>query len=199
MTTKHLQIATFAPILLIQQYYGQLASLNKKIEAREDSFPTKEEATIMTRISSVIRTIRPQKKSFGETLALFTGFAEAIAQKDPALAEKLALHVQDYICTLAATETGEALTKETPGYSNASPAEAFSAKVGGANGVQQDAANPLKPFIANDLTGNSTPQRENEKWGEPTRTAPPPRNRAERREQERLQKKAARKVGKTIV
>ena len=77
--------AAHAPTLLIDQYYAQLGKLNQNIAARENPWPTKDEANIIRRIMLCIT----QFKNHGgvtQTMNVFHDFIEYLRVKENNLA-----------------------------------------------------------------------------------------------------------------
>ena len=93
--------AANAPMVLVEQYYGQLAALNLDIAARGLPYPNKEEASIIGRLTSAVRTVRRQGKTHAETIEVFSNFSEMLREKDPELNDKLAGYIDEFLTTTA--------------------------------------------------------------------------------------------------
>jgi|GEM_PF-1470792 len=93
--------AANAPMVLVEQYYGQLAALNLDIADRGNLFPSKDEASIITKLTSAVRTVRRQGKTHAETIEVFSNFSEMLRDKDPELNDKLAGYIDEFLTTTA--------------------------------------------------------------------------------------------------
>lgn len=92
--------ATYAPAILAEQYYAQLAALNSKIAERDEPFATKEEADIIRKLTITVNTIRNERQTCSETIELFTRFTDALMKKDKELAIKVTAHMDEYVKNL---------------------------------------------------------------------------------------------------
>lgn len=73
--------ARHAPSFLVEQYYEQLANINRAIAARTDNpTPTREEADIMRKISMTIKQVRKLLTPC-EVMDLFTDFTMTLSRK----------------------------------------------------------------------------------------------------------------------
>lgn len=73
--------ARHAPSVLVEQYYEQLANINRAIAARTDNpTPTREEADIMRKISMTIKQVRKLLTPC-EVMDLFTDFTMTLSRK----------------------------------------------------------------------------------------------------------------------
>jgi len=91
--------AANAPMVLVEQYCSQLASLNLDIADRGQAYPTKEEAGIISRLTSAIRTVRGKSRTHAETIEVFSNFSEMLLEKDPELNDKLASYIDEFLNT----------------------------------------------------------------------------------------------------
>jgi hypothetical protein len=89
--------AAYAPVVLAEQYYAQLAAMNNKIAEREDPFPTKEEADIIRKITATVNSIRNEKATCSETIQVLTNFTDDLLIIDPELTKKVAVHMNVFI------------------------------------------------------------------------------------------------------
>ncbi len=90
LRAKH--AANYAPMILVEQYYAQLAALNNKVAARDEPFPTKEEADIIRKISMTIEKVKNEKQAVCEIIELFTNFTNELKRKDMELTKKIIVH-----------------------------------------------------------------------------------------------------------
>jgi len=221
--TRARTASAHAPGILLDQYYGQLVSLNESIALREETFPTREDTVIMTRVNSVIKTLLPDKKSLAKTIEHFTDFSEIAKERFPELGDQIATLIKDYITDVLVAPVPytqlEFSNSQSQSQQSQSPIPIFLSLPKGQNtdGVQNGAsaiavdqpkAATSKEF--GDLQNDKTPQQTIQKWGasgELRNTSlpfgegrgealPPPRNRAERRAQERMLKKAHKSLKK---
>ncbi len=66
--------ARHTPCLLVEQYYEQLAKINRAIAARTESpYPTREEADVIRKISMTVKQMRTTQ-TISESIAAFTEF-----------------------------------------------------------------------------------------------------------------------------
>ncbi len=78
-----------APTFLAEQYYRQLAALNKTIAARTDApYPNKEESEIMRRVTATLKAVKP-KRSRAELMEILADFNVFAADYTPALGNVL--------------------------------------------------------------------------------------------------------------
>jgi len=95
LRAKH--AANYAPMILVEQYYAQLAALNNKVAARDEPFPTKEEADIIRKISMTIEKVKNEKQAVCEIIELFTNFTNELKRKDMELTKKIIVHMDEYV------------------------------------------------------------------------------------------------------
>ena len=95
LRAKH--AANYAPMVLVEQYYAQLSALNNKVAARDEPFPTKEEADIVRKISMTIEKIKNEKQAVCEIIELFTNFTNELKKKDIELTKKIIVHMDEYV------------------------------------------------------------------------------------------------------
>jgi hypothetical protein len=89
--------AAYAPVVLAEQYYAQLAAMNNKIAERDDPFPTKEEADIIRKITATVNAIRNEKATCSETIQVLTNFTDDMLLVDPELTKKVIVHMNVFI------------------------------------------------------------------------------------------------------
>jgi hypothetical protein len=89
--------AAYAPVVLAEQYYAQLAAMNNKIAERDDPFPTKEEADIIRKITATVNAIRNEKATCSETIQVLTNFTDDMLLIDPELTKKVIVHMNVFI------------------------------------------------------------------------------------------------------
>lgn len=78
-----------APTFLAEQYYRQLAALNKTIADRTDApYPNKEESEIMRRVTATLKAVKP-KRSRAELMEILADFSVFAADHTPALGNVL--------------------------------------------------------------------------------------------------------------
>jgi hypothetical protein len=90
-----------APTFLAEQYYHQLAALNKTIAARLDApYPTKEESEIMRRVTATLKTVKG-KRSRPELVEILADFSAFAADYTPALGNVLPKVISAFLDALS--------------------------------------------------------------------------------------------------
>ena len=98
--------ATHAPGILMEQYYAQLGAINQSISERtERPYPTKEEADIIRKLSTTIKTVNTGIQTVGECVQVFHAFTDRLRRTNLSLTKQLLPHMTSYIKEL--TEEGQ--------------------------------------------------------------------------------------------
>jgi len=92
-------VTSQAPMVLISQYYEQLAALNVNIADRDQAWPTKDEANIIGKLNNTVRTLRRDGKTKADAIELFANFSELLREKNPELNDKIAEYIEEFLQT----------------------------------------------------------------------------------------------------
>ena len=104
--------AASAPTLLAEQYYHQLAMINRTIALRDDRpFPTKDESEIIRRLTATLKHL-PVKHLASQSIEVFELFVDQLNRSDRTLAMTVLPHIDEHLSYLFKRSEGETMLED---------------------------------------------------------------------------------------